>query len=249
MVIRIALCLTLALATGCVEIGVPDPAVRYVAFGDSTTAGPSSRDYPDILRELLGLPAETFANEGMGGETTDEGLSRLESLLAGDIYPEAEFLLYWEGGNDITDFIQETDPFLFFSPTDADYPFTSALTSKLDQIQANIEAAITAARRNQWDVYVTTYFLMREEINVCDPLPFDILLPEQAQRANEYILLLNDRIRAAAASSRGLLVDVAASAGVISADPDNYFNCNHLSESGNTIVANLFFSAVPLPRN
>ena len=44
-------------------------------------------------------------------------------------------------------------------------------------------------------------------------------------------------------------MDVAASAGVISADPDNYFNCNHLSESGNTIVANLFFSAVPLPRN
>ena len=148
MIVRIALCLTLALATGCVEIGVPDPAVRYVAFGDSTTAGPSSRDYPDILRELLGLPAETFANEGMGGETTDEGLSRLESLLAGDIYPEAEFLLFWEGGNDITDFIQETDPFLFFSPTDADYPFTSAINSRAPSFQIHTLLPTSLKARN-----------------------------------------------------------------------------------------------------
>ena len=50
--------------------------------------------------------------------------------------------------------------------------------------------------------------------------------------------MLNDRIRAAAANARALLVDVGASAGVLAADPANYFNCNHLSEQGNTIVDN-----------
>ena len=46
------------LVGGCADFRLPDPAVVYVAFGDSSTAGPSERDYPDILRELLGEPQQ-----------------------------------------------------------------------------------------------------------------------------------------------------------------------------------------------
>ena len=82
----------LAGVTGCVEIRVPDPAVHYVAFGDSMTRGPSDRDYPDILRELLGEPLDAFANEGQSGETSDEGRGRLNDLVALDLYPNVRIL-------------------------------------------------------------------------------------------------------------------------------------------------------------
>lgn len=232
---------------GCVEIRVPDALVSYVAFGDSTTQGPSARDYPDILRELLGTAPETFANEGLGGETTEEGLTRLKSLLASGLFPEAAILMYWEGGNDVTDFIQEHDPFLLFSLSDPDYPFAAALSDRLDEVQGNIEEAILAAQRARLNVFVATYFLLREELGICDALPLDLLLPAQARRANEYVLALNERIRLATANRGALLADVGASAGVLAADPANYFNCNHLSEQGNTIVANIFLDVLPPP--
>ncbi len=232
---------------GCVEIRVPDPLVSHVAFGDSTTKGPSTRDYPDILRELLGAAPERFANEGRGGETTEEGLTRLKSLLASGVFPEAAILMYWEGGNDLTDFIQEHDPFLLFSLSDPDYPFAAALSHWLDAVQGNVEEAILAAQEARLKVFVATYFLLREEVGICDPLPLDVLLPAQARRANEYVLALNERIRLATAHRGALLVDVGASAGVLAADPANYFNCNHLSEQGNTIVANIFLDVLPPP--
>ena len=99
----------------CVELRAPDPNVRFVAFGDSTTVGPTKRDYPDILRELLGEPPETFVNEGHGGETTGEGLDRLNGLLETELFPNAQIWMYWEGGNDIIEFIQARDPLLLVS--------------------------------------------------------------------------------------------------------------------------------------
>ena len=51
-----AIALALGVSAGCVELRTPDPDVRYVAFGDSTTKGPTPRDYPAILRELLDVP-------------------------------------------------------------------------------------------------------------------------------------------------------------------------------------------------
>lgn len=230
---------------GCVEMRAPDPAVRYIAFGNSTTKGPSTRDYPDILREMLGEPPETFANEGKGGETSEEGVIRLNDLLSDGIFPNAEVLFYWEGGNDITDFIEEHDPFLFFpSPSDPDYPFDDDLAEQLDETQANVESAIATAQNAGLVVYVSTSYFLRENIAECDALPLDIVLPSQAVNANAYLVRLNDRIRQAAADRGAILVDVAAEDEVIRADPDNYFNCNHLSEQGNEIVAELFFNAI-----
>jgi lysophospholipase L1-like esterase len=231
-------------AGGCVDLRIPDPDVRYLAFGESSTAGPSERDYPDILRERLGEPPETFANEGQGGETSREGLERLRDLIELGIYPNAEVLLYWEGGNDITDFIEDRDPFLLTSPADPDYPITDRLTGELDDIQSNVEAAIRAGREAGMTVYVATYYLLREDLDRCDALPLDIILPSQARRANDYLTLLNTRIRRAAEGAGAVLVDVESRDAQLRGDADNYHNCNHLSAKGNEIVADLFYNGI-----
>ena len=232
------------LVTGCGRIRLPDPTVRYIAFGDSATSGPSTRDYPDILRELLGEAPAAFANEGRGGESTPRGLARLEVLLAEGFYPNAEILFYWEGGNDVTEFIEAHDRFLLLSPDDPDYPFSADLVQDLDRVQANVESAITAGRRAGLEVYVATYYFLREEAAECEAFPLDFVLPFQAQAANAYLVRLNARLRTAAADSGATLVDVAAADDLLRPDRANYFDCNHLSEQGNAVVADLFFDAI-----
>jgi lysophospholipase L1-like esterase len=235
--------------SGCEAIHVPDPNVIYVAFGDSSTSGPSTRDYPDILQSLLGVTPETVANEGESGETSEEGLDRLKGLLAGEIFPNAEVLLYWQGGNDISGYIKDHDPFLLASPDDPDYPLSNDLTQRLAETQANIESAVAAARNAGLRVYAATYFLLLEDIAGCDALPLDVVLPAQARNANVYIARLNERIRAAAANQGAVLVDVAAADDILRQDQANYFDCDHLSEKGNGIVANLFFQSIVGPTN
>jgi lysophospholipase L1-like esterase len=239
----------LVVSEGCVDIRVPDPGVRYVAFGDSTTVGPSPRNYPDILRELLVEPAETFANQGHGGETTKEGLERLTDLLEADMFPNAEVWLYWEGGNDLIEFIQAHDPLLQLSPDDPDYPFADDLTRQLTETQANIESAIALLHGTGGRLYVATYFFVRENLSRCPPLPLDVLLPLQADRANAYIVRLNERILTAVNNRNGILVEVATRSEELRADPANYFDCNHLSEQGNEIAAAAFADAIATSGN
>ena len=236
---------SLATFAGCgTTMAIPDPAVRFVAFGDSTTAGPADLSYPDFLPELLDQPADAIANEGIGGEDTGEGLNRLQELLDLALYPNATTLLYWQGGNDISAFIKEHDPFILETPDDTNFPFTEALTALLDQVQTNVEAAITSARGAGLAVFVATYYPMVPGIGDCDPLPLDTLLPTQSQRANVYLDLLNDRLRQAAANTGATLIDVAAIGNELTGDSVNYFNCNHLSEIGNETAAGLFATAI-----
>lgn len=232
------------LLAGCGELRLPDGRVTHVAFGDSTTAGPSNRDYPDILREMLGEPPEAFANEGEGGETTAEGNDRLDRLIASAIYPNAAVWMYWEGGGDVIDFIQDNDPFLLLSPEDADFPLAGTLEDRLDQTQANIQRAIASMSGAGHTVLVATLFFIREDVGACPALPLDILLPAQAANANAYLRLLNERIRTAATSAGAILVDIAAVDETLGASAENYFNCNHLSEAGNTIAAGVFRDAL-----
>ncbi len=77
---------------------------RFLAFGDSLTEGegdPSSpAGYPPKLQKLL-KKADIDAsveNHGLGGETTFEGLSRLDEVLARG----GDYLLLMEGTNDVT---------------------------------------------------------------------------------------------------------------------------------------------------
>ncbi|MBN1346572.1 MAG: SGNH/GDSL hydrolase family protein [Phycisphaerae bacterium] len=223
---------------------LPDPAVRYVAFGDSSTRGPSERDYVTYLPNLLGESSNAFSNEGDGGETSAEGVTRLRSLIDRGIFPNAVAMLYWEGGGDLIDLIKSLDPLLLLSPESADYPLTARLESKLDEIQANIEAAIRLAQDAGWDVYVATYFFLPRGSLDCDPLVLGVLLPGQADNANAYVTLLNERIRQAAQNRGAVLVDVADSDAELRGDPANYQNCNHLSAQGNQIVAGLFAEAI-----
>ncbi len=69
-----------------------------VAFGDSLTAGKGVTEdaaYPAVLNELTGY---TVVNAGISGETTHEGLLRLESVLEQE---NPALLILFEGGNDI----------------------------------------------------------------------------------------------------------------------------------------------------
>jgi len=231
-------------AAGCVELRIPDPDAVYVAFGDSATWGPSERDYPDILRERLDAPVRSMANEGDSGETAQEGVGRLRGLLANEIFPNAEYLLYWEGGNDITDFIKDKDALLLFSPDDPDYPFATRLDAELESIAAAIRTAIRAGQDAGLEVHVATYFFLLENVGDCPGLFLDIILPVQAENANAYIARLNARIREAAGDTGATLVDVADEDERLRGDPGNYFNCNHLSEQGNHIVAALFATSI-----
>lgn len=162
---------------GCPSTQPPDPAVRYIAFGDSSTQGPAERDYPAILGELLDVPADAVALEGRHGETAAEGLDRLRQMLSRDTYPNAHTLLYWQGATAIIDFIEEQDPFLIYSPMDADYPYPSELDALLDDIQADIESAIDQAHDAGLTVYIANYFKGREVLQPCDPLLLNIILP------------------------------------------------------------------------
>ena len=186
----------------------------------------------------------TLGNHVEGGETTGEGLNRLRQLISLSIYPNADTLLYWEGGADIIDLIREVDGQLVFSPTASGYPYSVPLTETLGLIQTNIEAAISEGQTAGLTVYVATYFSLRESTAQCDLLSLHVILPSQAQNANGYVLLLNERIRQAAMNKGAVVVDIASADDVLHADDANFLNCNHLSDKGNEIVAQLFAEAL-----
>jgi len=236
----------LYLCTGCSTAITPDPNVRFIAFGDSTTAGPTDREYWQILQEKMGQPPEAFAGQGNGGEGSTEGLQRLQDLITHGIYPNAQVLLYWQGGDDLVEFVKTRDPLLLLSPDDPNYPFSADLDQQLNQMQQNIQQAIQLARDAGWTVYVATYYPLQPN-KPCKPLPLSVLLSSQAVNANAYVVKLNERIRQAAQNQNATLVDVATLAQTLQADPANYHDCNHLSEQGNRIAADLFYSIVQPP--
>lgn len=93
-------------AFGCALLlwaGALNAQTRYVAFGDSITDGVGDETglgYPPRLEDLLqgSDPGATVENAGVPGETTAEGLARLDSALGGT----AGVLLLMEGTNDVS---------------------------------------------------------------------------------------------------------------------------------------------------
>ncbi|HEX4167990.1 MAG TPA: arylesterase [Bryobacteraceae bacterium] len=69
-----------------------------MTFGDSLTAGVAGRSYPDDLQDLLdqhGL-AYRVDNQGVSGDTTTDGLARIDNVIAE--HPALVLLEF--GGND-----------------------------------------------------------------------------------------------------------------------------------------------------
>lgn len=223
---------------------IPDPNVMYIAFGDSTTDGPTMPTYPDQLQVKLGVTPESFTNQGNSGETTEEGLQRLTDDQTFTAFPNAEYFLYWEGGNDVADFIGSHDPLLLLSPDDPNYLFATALDATLDTVENNIEQAIRNAKDANLNVFVATYFPLSPGTSSCGALAFDILQPGQAANAQIYIDRLNERIRNVASTNSSNLVDVATLGAILQADTANYFDCNHLTVQGNDIVTDLFLNII-----
>ena len=69
-----------------------------VAFGDSLTAGVAGRTYPDDLQDLLQAHGYRYRvdNQGVGGDTTTDGLARIENVI--EAHPDLVILEF--GGND-----------------------------------------------------------------------------------------------------------------------------------------------------
>lgn len=95
------------LAFGAAVLSVPVSVVhaqtRYVAFGDSITSGvgdETGQGYPPRLEEMLQRddPGSTVENAGVPGETTAEGLTRIDEVLDD---PTGRLLLM-EGTNDVS---------------------------------------------------------------------------------------------------------------------------------------------------
>src|SRR5206468_9530617 len=86
----------------------PTATGPWVAFGDSLTAGygadPESA-YPAVLAKKLGVPIE---NAGRNGETSKDGLTRIESVAQRN--PRVVLLCF--GGNDALQQVprEETSP-------------------------------------------------------------------------------------------------------------------------------------------
>lgn len=228
---------------GCADIGLPDPAVRYIAFGDSSTNGPGDLNYWNFLAEKIDQSTDRFANEGSGGESSSEGLERLRDLLERELYPNAKVLLYWQGGDDLIRFIKDRDPLLVYSPNDENYPFKNDLESELDTIQNNIEQSIALGQNAGLKVYAATYYFLMRNMQ-CKPAILGILVGTQADHANDYIVKLNERIRQAVQNRDAVLVDVETQALFFLEDRNNYHDCNHMSDRGNRIVADVFFTVL-----
>lgn len=80
------------------KASVPDNRPVIVTFGDSLTAGVAGRSYPDDLQNLLDQNGYQYRvdNQGVSGDTTTDGLARIDNVLA--VHPALVILEF--GGND-----------------------------------------------------------------------------------------------------------------------------------------------------
>ncbi len=88
---------TVAPASSTAAAAVDDRPV-IVTFGDSLTAGVAGRSYPENLQDILdqnGL-AYRVDNQGVSGDTTTDGLARIDNVIAQ--HPRLVLLEF--GGND-----------------------------------------------------------------------------------------------------------------------------------------------------
>lgn len=76
----------------------PDTRPRIVAFGDSLTAGVAGKSYPEYLQDILREHGYQYQveNQGVSGDTTTDGLARIENVVA----QKPSLVILEFGGND-----------------------------------------------------------------------------------------------------------------------------------------------------
>lgn len=125
---------------------------KYIAFGDSITEGygAETEGYPSRLERKLNenIAPSTVINEGVGGETTNQGLERMDGVLSAD---NAQFLLLMEGANDVMHGFS-TETIIFNLGVMADKcrsfgttPLLASLTPRLDGLATHVENDVNPA--------------------------------------------------------------------------------------------------------
>lgn len=99
-IFKFATVVLLLFLSGCGQPALPvlEKGDVIVAFGDSLTAGygvKKGQDYPTVLAQLAGFKV---VNAGVSGETTSQGLERIEAIL--DLH-QPKLVILMEGGNDV----------------------------------------------------------------------------------------------------------------------------------------------------
>ncbi|MBZ0271264.1 SGNH/GDSL hydrolase family protein [bacterium] len=205
---------------------------QVVCFGDSATEGAVNLSFPDFLEFFVDPGDGEVVNEGDSGETTDEGYWRALGLVVTFRHAGAKVWTYWEGGNDLIDWVEQNDPYLLSDPASPTYPYRAELDAKLALIRKNIKRTVNLIRTTGSDVVIGTYAPLVPWL-ACDPSPLGFLTPALAEIANHYQAELNDAIRAAAADLSAPVNDIAADLGFVNGHIVNYHDCNHLNALGN----------------
>jgi len=148
---------------------------KYIAFGDSITGGVGAHEgYPSRLQRMLTerVTPSTVINEGVAGERTFRGASRIDDVLNAH---NAKYILIMEGTNDVSvDYSTETiisnlrqmiDKAINFGTT----PLIAGLPPRKDnlddRVKLDINPAISALAQEKGIIYVDQYTEMATNKN------------------------------------------------------------------------------------
>ncbi len=199
------------------EPPLPGPVHRYVALGDSYTAGPlipwvrgqptsclrSSRNYPALLAEWL-QPGSVVDVSCSGADTRD--LSRPQQGFGTPVAPQldavtadTDLVTLGMGGNDFD---------LFGSLVSGERP--AGVAAALDRTAARLAASVRAIGERAPDAVVALvgYPRIVPERGTCAALPFDAATTRYLDRVER---ALNDAVREASERAGAVYVDTYAS--------------------------------------
>ncbi|MCG3138862.1 MAG: hypothetical protein HJJLKODD_02731 [Phycisphaerae bacterium] len=213
------------------------PEIRYWALGDSITGSADQLTYPRYLAAELDWPDEEFSVDGVGGRTVAEGFQQLDSVVAAEIYPNLELLIYYLGGADMVGFVAQRDPGLAISLNDPEYPYTQEWQNLLADLTEEMTATITRAQQNGWVVLMVNYAPIPEGLEDCPAFGGNQLNSEEAARANEYVAALNQLIAEVAEQTHASLADLRMDQEEFLSDLDHYRDCTHPNDEGAQIIA------------
>jgi lysophospholipase L1-like esterase len=211
-----------------------------VCFGDSATKGAVEEHYPGYIEEWINPEEDDVANEGKSGETTSEGLSRLQALIDAGEYPNAQVYAYWEGGNDLIDTLGELDRFLLWNPARTWYPYREELDSVLATIEENLRQGVQKIKTTDAIPILGTYYYLMA-FKKCKHSPIHMLLPFQIRRANHYIDELNQVIYTIAQEEDIPVADIYYELGTMAYW--QYHDFNHANGYGNQLIAEVWLQA------